>query len=158
MNPLNDGLWQGRLIGYVDYMNASVPSSASGVAKVEGHHLDYFIAFNVKTGINRNLEQKIKYTVHSVGTPGGESSLVAKLGAEESFGIANFESGPLNALIQVEHINMSTNLLVAIVSVNLMCTSDSDCDDGYDTCNISAGICNHAPNALCSMRTELLTD
>jgi hypothetical protein len=93
---------------------------------------------------------------------GGESSLVAKLGAGESFEIANIVGWLLNALIQVETINIITNPPVAQVSVNLKCTSNSDCDDGdmctTNTCNISAGICIHAPNVRCLMRTELLTD
>ena len=169
VNPLNDVFWQGQLIGYVDYMNSSAPSSAAVVVKVEGHNLDYFIGFNVKTGINRqNQESEAanKVTVHSVGTPGGESSLVAKLGAGNTFEITNFGGGLQSAIIQVQNIDMNSNPPVAQVSVNyVQCASDYDCDDGdmctTNTCNISAGVCNHAPNALCStglMRTEVLTD
>ena len=168
INPVNDGFWQGQLIGYVDYMNSSVPSSAAVVVKVEGHNFDYFIGFNVKTGINRQNQESAaanKVTVHSVGAPGAESSLVAKLGAGNTFEITNFGGGLQNAIIQVQNIDMNSNPLVAQVSVSyVLCTSDYDCDDGdmctTNTCNISAGVCNHAPNPLCSgvMRTEVLTD
>jgi len=149
-------------------MNSSAPISATVVVKVEGHNLDYFIGFNVKTGINgqnQEIEAFNKVTVHSVGTPGGNSSLVAKLGAGNTFEITNFGGGLQSIIIQVENINMNSNPPVAQVSVNyVQCTSDYECDDGdmctTSTCNISTGICNHAPNFLCSglMRTEVLTD
>ena len=156
VNPLNDEFWQGQLIGYTDYMDPSAPSNASVVVKVEGHGVEYFIGFNVKTGINIGNQESDainRITVHSVDTPGGESSLVAKLGAGESFEIANFAGGLYDALIHVENINMGASPPTAQVSVNLMiCTSDSDCDDEdmctTNTCNIPTGRCNHAPSAL----------
>jgi len=168
VQPLHDEFWQGRLIGYVDYMNHSAPSSDSVIVKVEGHIVDYFIGFNVRSGMNKQnqeIEALNKITVHSVSTLGGKSSLVAKLSAGETFEIANFAGGLHSAMIQVENINLGVNPPVAHVSVNIMsCTSDSDCDDGDEcttnSCNISTGICNHAPNINCFdlMRTELLTD
>jgi len=161
VNPLNDGFWQGQLIGYVDYMNSSAPNSAAVVVTVEGRNLEYFIGFNVKTGINgqnQEIEAFNKVSVHSVGTPGGDSSLVANLGAGNTFEITNFGGGLQSVIIQVENINMNSNPPVAQVSVNyVQCTSDYDCDDGdmctTSTCNISTGICNHAPNFLCSDRS-----
>ena len=105
--------------------------------------------------------------IHSVGTTARESELEAKLGVGETFEIPDFGGGTHSVLIQVIHIDMSTNPPVAKINASLMkCTSDADCEDGSslgcttNTCNLSTGICHHEPNSLCTgfMKTVLLTD
>lgn len=171
VKPLEQNFYQGKLIGFVDYQHSNAPTDASVITKVEGHNVDFFVGFNVKAGINsQNQESDAanKVTVHSVGTssPMGESDLVAKLGAGESYEIVDFGGHTDTAVIRVDYIDMNANPPVANISINIMkCTSDSDCDDGSlfttDTCNISTGMCVHTPTndqSTGTMKMTLLTD
>jgi hypothetical protein len=141
INPLNDGFWQGQLIGYVDYMNSSVPSSAAVVVKVEGHNFDYFIGFNVKTGINRQNQESAaanKVTVHSVGAPGAESSLVAKLGAGNTF--ENTRSGKSSLVTPSSDLVHGSGCLLDR-SPAFRVLAEKSPDLGSEACNSGSATC-----------------
>lgn len=121
--------WSGRVGGICDYQN---PKTETVVLKIEtGTDEDYFVNFNRRNGINSGTrEGGNQVLVTKQGTNGvgySVSYLQAKLTSGRSFTIPNFGESGRPVYIKVDQINLNSSPAYADVSVEMGCTSDSDC-------------------------------
>ncbi len=159
--------WSGKIMGISDYGD---PRTSTVLLKLEtGTNEDYYVNFNRKAGINRDVRDGgnqvlvIKQGGNGVGY--SESERVAMLSSGRSFTIPNFGQSGRTVEIKVDRISTSPSVGpgYADVSIKMSCTSDSHCERdamfacssfcnrNTNTCEIKAG-CNC--DYTCNSRTE----
>jgi hypothetical protein len=113
-----DGIWNGRLIGLVDYVNGNDIISKVNL-KLPNDVVDYYVTFNrIKSGTMESMNKVM--IVRSVDS---ESALVAKLGSGESFTVPNFRLWE-SLELTVNKIDLIANPAYADVTVKLRCIND----------------------------------
>lgn len=157
--------WSGQLMGISDYSN---PKTQTVLLKLEtGTNEDYYINFNRKSGINRDVREggdQVLVTIQDKNGIGySESKQVARLSSRGSYEIQNFGGSGRSVKIKVSSINRSASPGYADVTVEMGCTSDwhcerdvmfacsSFCNRNTNTCEMKAG-CNC--DYTCNARTE----
>jgi hypothetical protein len=128
---------------------------------------DYYINFNRKSGINRDVREGADQVLVVVQGKNGigysESQQVARLSSRGSYEIPNFGGSGKSVKIEVGSINMSTIPGYADVTVEMGCTSDSHCERDVmfacsSFCNRNTNTCEMKPGCncdyTCNVRTE----
>ena len=133
-----DGIWNGRLIGVVDYGNGDDITSKA-ILKLPSSR-DYYVLFNrVASG---TIESMNRVIITRAGNDRGggdiESDVIAKLGSGESFTIPNFRLWE-SLEVTVNSIDLNANPAYADVTIELRCISDCASLAGA-TLDIWAGI------------------
>ena len=118
-----DGIWNGRLIGVVDYGNEN--DITSKVVLMLPSSRDHYVHFNrVASG---TIESMNKVAITRAGNDRGggdiESDMIAKLGSGESFTIPNFRLWE-SLEVTVNKIELNANPAYADVTVKFRCNND----------------------------------
>lgn len=109
--------WSGDLVGISDYGAATTQSV---ILKVEGDDIDYYVGFNRQAGINsgtREAGNLVTVQSRALGTNYAQSTLIAKLGAGQSYAITNFGAAADTVYITVDSINLTGTPAVASIRV-----------------------------------------
>ena len=106
--------WNGRLVGVAEYQHENIMSSDNVLVKITDGGVvtaseTYFIAFNRKTGINRDSVTGGDQVniVKAEADGGGQSYLVATLAQSESYTIIGYTEDFTDLIIQVEAIDIA---------------------------------------------------
>jgi hypothetical protein len=143
--------WSGRMMGISDYSNSSTQTV---LLKLEtGMDEDYYVNFNRKSGINRDVresgDQVLVIMQGQNGIGYSESQQLARLSSRGSYDIPNFGGSGRSVKIKVGSINTSTSPGYADVTVEMGCTSDSHCE--RDVMFACSSFCNRNTNT-CEMK------
>lgn len=136
INPLEQNVWHGDIISFVDYSNN--PRRKPVILKIEGHDRDYYIGFNRKAGINAgniDADAANKVTIQSTERSAIKSGSQhdANLASGDIFEIPDFGATPDRVLVMVDYITLAANPPVA----NILVMVDNGC--GGD-CNSESSI------------------
>ncbi len=113
--------WSGRMMGISDYSNSSTQTV---LLKLEtGMDEDYYVNFNRKSGINRDVresgDQVLVIMQGQNGIGYSESQQLARLSSRGSYDIPNFGGSGRSVKIKVGSINTSTSPGYADVTVEM---------------------------------------
>jgi hypothetical protein len=123
-NVGEDGVWNGRLIGTVDYSNANDLTSTVILKLNTPTPTDFYVMFNrVTSGTVESENLVLVSTAPNENVGFTESSLIAKLGSGQSATLPSYDK--LDALeLTVNAIDLSVNPAYADVTVRMKCFTD----------------------------------
>ena len=118
---LADGIWNGRLIGQVDYANGNDSTSKVILKLNTPGPEDYYVMFNrVKTGEVESMNKVMIARAGEEGVNPSESDLVAKIGPGETAVLPYFHVWE-SLELTVNNIDLNANPAYADVTVKLGC-------------------------------------
>ena len=114
-----DGIWNGRLIGQVDYANGNDITSKVVLKLNTPDSIDYFVTFNrIKSGTAESMNLVMITRTGNEGEWNSQSDIVAKLGSGESITLSNFYLWE-SLEVKVNRIDLNANPAYADVTVKL---------------------------------------
>jgi len=116
-----DGMWNGRLIGQVDYANGNDSTSKVNLKLNTPGNDDYFVMFNrIKTGTIESMNKVMITKAGGEGVLPSQSTLIAVLGQGESAVLPYFHMWE-SLELTVNMIDLNANPAYADVTVKLGC-------------------------------------
>eukprot|EP00804_Cyclotella_cryptica_P021725 CCRYP_012889-RB/>CCRYP_012889-RB protein AED:0.02 eAED:0.02 QI:1920/1/1/1/1/0.8/5/578/694 len=118
-----DGIWNGRLVGQVDYMNEN-ESTAKVVLKLNSaSQTDYYVMFNrIMSGVSDMGSNMVVIT--KAGNEGGSESKSYVIGTLKSGESAKLPYDIDYLELKVNQINLSANPAYADVTVKMVCVTN----------------------------------
>lgn len=118
-----DGIWNGRLIGQVDYMNGNDSTSKVVLKLNSASSTDYYIVFNrIKSGTANMGSNMVVIT--KAGNEGGSDSKSYVMGTLKSGESLKLQYDIDYLEFKVNQINLSVNPAYADVTVKMVCVTN----------------------------------
>ena len=116
-----EGCFAGKLYGISQYTGSPDQPVLLKINEPQPEMMDFIVSFNENSGINSGTKeganQVLIHTVENEGTVHNNSTLIAKLGAGESFTIENFGNSGKDVIITVDAISSSPSFATVRIEV-----------------------------------------